>query len=382
MLINNWYVAGLSGEVTREVPFRVKMLSLDFVLFRDQDGVAHCLSDVCCHRGGALGRGKVNDGCVACPYHGWEFDSAGQCTKIPALGDDARIPKRARIDSYPVQEKYGWVWVFLGDLAEEERPDIPVWFDEFYGTDGWHNTSYVYEWNDVNWVRLGENSVDSAHPSFVHKAFGSFINPKVNIVPIEDTDFGARVDRSRTAPQHKQKTGSIAKILPKDRKKTRVEIEFSMIGVTEILKQHMATGVTQILFSARTPIDEYNTRSFGLQARNFLTDAKYDEERFEKIFEAIHEDLEIVSHIKPKLTPSALSEEFLIEADGMELSFRKKVRELAQRGWEIDTELLQSEGRRKVFVIPSPDRKIDPKGWIHSPVPLKDGSNSIAEAAE
>ena len=155
-----------------------------------------------------------------------------------------------------------------------------------------------------------------------------------------------------------------------------------MVGVTEILRQHMATGVTQILFSARTPIDELNTRSFGLQARNFLTDPKYDDERFEKIFEAIHEDLEIVGHIKPKLTPAAVSEEFLIEADGMELAFRKKVRELASQGWEIDAERLEREGKRKVFVVPSPERREDPKGWIHSPVPLRTGPDAVAEAAE
>ena len=205
MLINNWYVASLSAEVTADKPTHVKMLSLDFVLFRDESGQAHCLSDVCCHRGGALSRGKVNGGCVACPYHGWEFDTSGQCTKIPALGDEARIPKRARIDRYPVEERYGWVWVFLGDLPKEQRPPIPDWFDPYFQTEDWHNTSYVYDWKDVNWVRLGENSVDSAHPSFVHKAFGSFINPKVNIVPIEETEFGARVDRSRTAPQTQTK---------------------------------------------------------------------------------------------------------------------------------------------------------------------------------
>ena len=121
MLINNWYVAATAAEVHDGRPVGVRMLGLDFVLYRDAGGRVACLSNVCCHRGGALCDGKVADGALACPYHGWQFDAAGRCIAIPALGPEARIPKRARIDSYPTVEKYGWVWVFLGDLPESER---------------------------------------------------------------------------------------------------------------------------------------------------------------------------------------------------------------------------------------------------------------------
>ena len=108
------------------------MLGLDFVLFRLENRFV-CFPDICCHRGGTLSDGKLSGDCLACPYHGWQFNASGQCVHIPALGADARPPKRARVDSYPTAEKYGWVWVFLGDLPESERPPIPDLLPEFDG---------------------------------------------------------------------------------------------------------------------------------------------------------------------------------------------------------------------------------------------------------
>ena len=106
-----------------------------FVLFRDSQGQAHCLSNVCVHRGASLADGKVKGDCVECPYHGWQFNGEGACTRIPSLGSNAAIPSRAKVDSYPVQEKFGLIFAFLGDLPEDERPpimDIPE-----FGEDGW-----------------------------------------------------------------------------------------------------------------------------------------------------------------------------------------------------------------------------------------------------
>ena len=123
MFINFWYAAELSENVT-DSPVSARMLGQDFVLFRDTAGQVHCLSNVCIHRGAALADGKVRGDCVECPYHGWQFDRSGHCAVIPSLGADAKIPKRARVDSYPTVENYGIVFAFLGDLPEEERPPM------------------------------------------------------------------------------------------------------------------------------------------------------------------------------------------------------------------------------------------------------------------
>ena len=381
MLLNNWYVAARARQIGPR-PLGVRMLGADFVLFRDQAGKVHCLSDVCCHRGGALHRGELKGECIACPYHGWEFNTAGQCTKIPAMGDDVVPPKRARIDTYPVQEKYGLAWVFLGDEAEGTRPAIPDWYEPFLNSPAWRVVEYDYHWTETNWVRLGENSVDTSHPAFVHKAFGNRLSPKANIVPITDTQYGAIVTRERAAPPLQNKSGAMAKILPSDRKTTRVTLQFSMVGLCEMLFQEMTTEITQVLFSARTPIDDTSVRSFGFQARNFLMEPEHDAERVKGLLAALEEDHNIIRYVKPKLTPKSTTEEFLIEADGMELTFRRKVQEWATTRGQIDGQLQEAESRSRVLVIPSPSRRADPKGWVHRTAPCVETPAAEACAAE
>ena len=102
MFVNFWYAAARSHEL-RDRPTRVRMLGQDFALFRDAQGVARCVSDVCIHRGASLSDGKVADGKLHCPYHGWAFDGEGRCRWIPSLGRNAQIPSRARIDGYEAQ---------------------------------------------------------------------------------------------------------------------------------------------------------------------------------------------------------------------------------------------------------------------------------------
>jgi phenylpropionate dioxygenase-like ring-hydroxylating dioxygenase large terminal subunit len=370
MLINNWYVAALSSEVTAEKPFGTRMLGCDFVLFRDAGGKAVCLANTCCHRGAALCNGSVNAGNVACPYHGWEFAADGRCVKIPAMGEEAVIPKRARIDSYPTHEKYGWVWVFLGDLPEEERPPIPDLLPEFDDPERWRLIPYRAEAR-VNWQRFEENSLDTAHINFVHPTFGTRRAPRVTVVPITPTAYGGKVQRTRPAPKVEQKSGEMAKILNPDRGFTSVSLEFSLIGVCHRIQPVFQEGMSIITFSVKVPVDPFHTRTFGLQARNFLLDPAQDEERLAGIMKAVREDTDVVEAIRPVLPPASAAEEFLTETDGMEFQFRSKVREWAQKGWEIDVEQMLAEQPRRILVIPSPARRADPTNWVHKTVPLR-----------
>ena len=370
MLINNWYVAATTEQVRRERPFGVTMLGVDFVLFRRADGSAVCMAGVCCHRGGALADGKIKEGCIACPYHGWEYSSDGRCVTIPAFEDPTQVPKRARLDVYPTAEKYGWVWAFLGDLPAEQRPPIPELFPEYDDHENWRIVPYGLE-ADVNWVRMEENSLDTIHTSFVHKRFGGRVDPKSSKVPIEMTEWGARVSRTKNAPQAEQKTEEMAKLLGSNRTRTQVSLEFSIVGVCHRIHPVFRPGMAQIQFTARTPVDGYRTRLFGWQARNYMMEPEQDADRKAAIMEALDEDLAIVTKVKPPLTPPRLPDEFLTEADSMEVAFRKHMRRLAAKGWEIDLEALEAQQRYSALSIPSPTRRSDPNGWVQRTVPLK-----------
>ena len=130
MLKNFWWPLEFS-HVVQNKPIRVTALEQEFVLYRTPDGVAHVLSDLCVHRGGALSDGWMQGDCIVCPYHGWEYKADGSCVKIPAH-PDLPVPKKARVDSYPTVEKYGYIWAFLGDIPESERPPLPElpYFDD------------------------------------------------------------------------------------------------------------------------------------------------------------------------------------------------------------------------------------------------------------
>jgi len=177
MYINFWYPITRSEDLSYDQPEKVKVLGVDLVVFRDQKGDAHVLSDTCVHRGGSLGgpwsgmnAPRIVDGCVVCPYHGWEFDGDGQCRNIPSIGYGAKTPPRAKVDSYPVEEKYGIIFAFLGDLSEKERP--PLLKVEEYGREGWRANSVLILEVDYNYERSMENGLDPAHNEFVHPTHG------------------------------------------------------------------------------------------------------------------------------------------------------------------------------------------------------------------
>ena len=87
------------------------------LLWRSLSGL-RAFRDLCIHRGTALSLGRVEDDTLVCAYHGWRYDAAGQCVKIPAQ-PDLPIPTKARARTYPCCERYGLVWVCLGEPTAE-----------------------------------------------------------------------------------------------------------------------------------------------------------------------------------------------------------------------------------------------------------------------
>jgi phenylpropionate dioxygenase-like ring-hydroxylating dioxygenase large terminal subunit len=371
LLINTWYVAAPASEIDADRPRRVRMLGLDFVLFRDADGALHCLSDVCCHRGGSLAERDLTDGCVQCAYHGWTFDGAGRCTGIPSMGEGARVPKRARVDSYPAQEKYGLAWVFLGDLPESERPMLPGWLDAFEGQPDKHwFMQYEKHQPGINWMRMMENSMDNSHLSFVHPMFGGRIDPRVSSMEITDTHWGAHTGLLMPTTDDSAKPEYMQEVLDKDREPMGVQLEFSMAGMCVVIRQNLAPGVSQYLLTTKTPIDEWNTQTYGMQMRTYMIGAENDEKISASLGRALDEDFAAVSAVRPVFTPTSPGDELLVEADSLELAFRRRYMEWVARGWAIDSDAFHARRESEVMVIPSPARREDPKNWVHGSVPL------------
>jgi len=158
------------------VPQPFTLLGTNLVLFRDGAGKPSALIDRCCHRTARLSKGWLEAGNIVCPYHGWTYDGAGKCVRIPQRPDyrPADDPgKGIAVDSFRCQEHYGVVWVAL----EEPLRDVPELPE--YGDPTYRRVFEFYEPWEAPGLRIMENSFDNAHFAFVHKeSFGIVEEPE------------------------------------------------------------------------------------------------------------------------------------------------------------------------------------------------------------
>ncbi|MBS1089915.1 aromatic ring-hydroxylating dioxygenase subunit alpha [Gluconobacter wancherniae] len=166
LLRHYWQPAALSEELEDKRPIRaVRLMGQDFVLFRDADGTLGMLDRDCPHRGADLAFGRLEDGGLRCPFHGWLFDTAGNCLQTPAEPVGSRLCQKIKQKSYPVMERSGIIFAYLGKGEPPAFPDI----DCFLASD-----THVFAFKgliDCNWLQALEVGIDPAHASFLHRFF-------------------------------------------------------------------------------------------------------------------------------------------------------------------------------------------------------------------
>ena len=98
-------------KLTPDMMIPIELLGEQWVLFRNEHGQPCCVKDECAHRGCPLSKGRVVDGQVECPYHGWVFNGGGTCTKMPSTVHCNNVA----VITLPCAEKDGFIWVWPGD---------------------------------------------------------------------------------------------------------------------------------------------------------------------------------------------------------------------------------------------------------------------------
>jgi vanillate O-demethylase monooxygenase subunit len=162
-LRNFWYVAASDSEVQKK-PLGRMILGEPIVLFRTEDGTPVAFEDRCPHRRLPLSMGKLVDDVLQCHYHGLRFDRTGKCVRVP--GQDL-IPPSARVKTYPVVERYRWLWIWMGDPAlanPDEITDFHWLQDPNWGAKG----AYLHV--KANWQLVVDNLLDLTHLAFVHES--------------------------------------------------------------------------------------------------------------------------------------------------------------------------------------------------------------------
>lgn len=366
MFVNNWYAACTAAEL-KDTPLQLTLLGCNFVLFRTDNGI-HCLSDLCCHRGASLALGQCANGRISCPQHGWEFDGNGQCRLIPAgIRTPTEPPRKARVPAYPAAEKYGLVFVFLGDRQEDERPEIPEIMPE-WDSGEWHQ-AIISRTKDLNYIRMIENYNDPCHVHYIHE-FAKWLPKGVTIVDHTVTDTYLK---SWHAAWDKQgNSGDSSGLM----------MEYNVISCVSRNTNYQPGYPPQIVTAWVTPINANSTRiHMALLMPRHETTA-LDGSRVRGATEEEHtmlvdmtrdvvmdEDYAVLKTTQP-LQAAIPAEELLVETDRTVAQVRKMTIDYGRLQGAIDLATMASVANTHIRVIPCPEHKRDPGHWVHKTVPL------------
>lgn len=173
-----WQPCFIGAELTSDRPQKVRLLGEDLILFRDKAGRPGLVHEHCCHRGSSLYYGRIEQDGIRCCYHGWKFDVKGRCLDQPCEVDGGRNRDKIRQPWYPVQERYGLVYVYMG--PPDKKPTLPRWrqFEDLSPDEmieirhkpagGEISTQYAVTASPYNWLQIFENTTDAPHVPWLH----------------------------------------------------------------------------------------------------------------------------------------------------------------------------------------------------------------------
>lgn len=163
-LKNNWYIAALSSQISKNKPFKSIIYDIDLVLFRTSENEIICLEDRCLHRHAQLSLGTITNNQITCPYHGWTYDKDGIVTSVPSEGPDKKPKSHLCQKKFPTHEQDNCIWVWMGKDKPLSPPSyrFPHWKES-----GWVSYFMITDFdNEV--THLAENFMDVPHTVFVH----------------------------------------------------------------------------------------------------------------------------------------------------------------------------------------------------------------------
>ncbi len=303
-----WHPIARVEDVT-EQPQQFVLLEEKLVAFRTGAGIS-VFKDLCIHRGAALSLGEVENGCIVCPYHGWQYDSTGACVKIPAQPDKP-IPAAARAVAYHVAERYGLVWVALEDPIQE-IPHVPENLDQ--------NSTFttevfsILEWN-TSAGRSTENSMDVSHFPFVHpELLGDPDAPQQDPYELHAEDWGQwfcvpnQFWRSVDGTQNSRITYVYTHVYP-----FTMHLYVTVDGDT--------SGNVMSVMVIASPTAAKKTKVFRIAFRNYIeTNANFVSDY---LF-ILEQDRVVVESIRPEEIPASLKEELHIKVpDLSSIAFRR-----------------------------------------------------------
>ncbi len=303
-LRNCWYVAGRSEDIGRSLS-AVRMLDEEIVLFRDTAGRAIALEDACPHRKLPLSRGTIEGDTVVCGYHGLTFDCTGECVIAPTQLDNP--PRRAAVHSYPAEDRWGFLWLWMGDPKLADRDaiiDIPN-----FDNPSWGRTAKGAMEMACHYLYIIDNLLDPSHVAWVHLTSFAGAGTDSGPLDLEETEQGVIVSRwihdQPPAPYY-------APMLPFgpncDRKQhyeclvpsiARNMSVYAPVGQGGADRPLSPEALVNISYNFITPVDETRSRYFWFQHRNMhADDTGLSERMFDGAVMAFTEDKEVLERVQ------------------------------------------------------------------------------------
>src|SRR5262252_2888192 len=159
-----WIPACLSSELKADgEPMRLMLLGERLIAFRDTKGRVGIMEHRCPHRCASLFFGRNEEGGLRCVYHGWKFDTAGNCLDMPNLSADQEFRHKVKAKAYRVAERGGLVYVYMGE--REVAPPLPALEATLCAP---QETDLTCRLRECNWLQALEGDIDTSHFSFLH----------------------------------------------------------------------------------------------------------------------------------------------------------------------------------------------------------------------
>jgi phthalate 4,5-dioxygenase oxygenase subunit len=161
-----WIPALMSSELPERdgAPVRVKILSERLIAFRDTDGKLGLMDEFCAHRGVSLWFGRNEENGLRCPYHGWKYDTTGQCIEVPSESAESGYCQKIKLTAYPLIERGGILWTYMGPPELQPEPPMYEW-----ATVPEPNRFVSKRAQECNYLQAMEGGLDSFHSTFLHK---------------------------------------------------------------------------------------------------------------------------------------------------------------------------------------------------------------------
>ena len=334
---NQWYVAAYSREIGRDL-FARTILGEPIVFYRTEAGEPVALADRCVHRRFPLSESSLDGDRIVCGYHGFTYDTAGTCVAVPG---QARVPRTARVPSYPLVEQDSFVWVWIGDPARADAARIPraPWL-----ADRDYTTVCGMEPLAARYELLVDNLMDLSHETYLH---GGYIGtPEVASTPIttevdEEREIiyvSRHMDDAECPAFYAKSTGLEGRI-------TRwQDIEFhppclyllhSRIAPVGVLPRE--DGIHVEVVYAITPETEHSTHDFWAVARDFaLEDEGVSEFLRENNRTVVLQDVTALDILEQVVATEAEGyQELSINIDTGGLAARRFLKRMIEREQEV-----------------------------------------------